>query len=73
MLAARTATKAARSRIAAIVLAFVRIVVVLTAGATAVWPTSEVRVFGLVLQPTAIAARLCNRILASRDGHREAA
>ena len=65
-------------------LAFVSIFVVLTAGTTAVWLTSEVRVFGLVMLPTAIVAgllvvyfdwraKLRNRILAERDDHRKAA
>ena len=38
--------RATKSEIVAIVLAFISIFVVLTAGATAVWLTSEVRVFG---------------------------
>ena len=68
----------------AIVLAFISIFVVLTAGAAAARLTSEVRVFGLVMLPTAIVAGLLvvyfdwrvtlrNRILANRDEHREAA
>ena len=72
-----------KSEIVAIVLAFVSIFVVLTAGATAVWLTSEFS-FGLVMLPTAIVAGLLvvyfdwratlrNRILADRDDHREAA
>ena len=72
--------KATQSQIVAIVLAFVSIFVVLTAGATAVWLTSEVRVFGLVMLPTTIVAgllvvyfdwraKLRNRILADRDDH----
>lgn len=76
--------RATKSEIVAIALAFVSIFVVLTAGATAVWLTSEVRVFGLVMLPTAIVAgllvvyfdwraKLRNRILADRDDHREAA
>ena len=76
--------KATQSEIVAIVLAFISIFVVLTAGTTAVWLTSEVRVFGLVMLPTAIVAgllvvyfdwraKLRNRILADRDDHREAA
>ena len=40
--------KATKSEIAAIVLAFISLFVVMTAGITAVWLTSEVRVFGLV-------------------------
>ena len=73
--------RATKSEIVAIVLAFISIFVVLTAGATAVWLTSEVRVFGLVMLPTAIVAgllvvyfdwraKLRNRILADRDDHR---
>jgi hypothetical protein len=76
--------KATKSEIVAIVLVFISIFVVMTAGATAVWLTSEVRVFGLVILPTAIVAgllvvyfdwraRLRNRILADRDDHRKAA
>jgi hypothetical protein len=76
--------KATQSQILAIVLAFVSILVVLTAGATAVWLTSEVRVFGLVMLPTTIVAgllvvyfdwraKLRNRILADRDDHKKAA
>ena len=44
--------------IVAVALAFVSIWVVMTAGTTAVWLTEEVRVFGLVVLPTAIAASL---------------
>ena len=76
--------KATTPEIVAIVLAFVSILVVLTAGATAVWLTSEVRLFGLVVLPTTIVTGLLvvyfdwrakrrNRILAKREGHREAA
>ncbi len=76
--------RATTSEIVAIVLAFISIFVVLTAGATAVWLTSEVRVFGLVALPTAIVAgllvvyfdwraKLRSKILANRDDHREAA
>ena len=50
--------KATKSEIAAIVLAFITLFVVMTAGITAVWLTSEVRVFGLVMLPTAIVAGL---------------
>ena len=75
---------ATKSEIMAIMLAFISIFVVLTAGATAVWLTSEVRVFGLVMLPTAIVAGLLvvyfdwrvkprNRISADCDDHREAA
>jgi hypothetical protein len=58
--------------------------VALTAGATAVWLTSEVRVFGLVMLPTAVVAglllvyfewraKLRDQILADRDDDRKAA
>ena len=76
--------KATKSEIVAIVLFFVSILVVMTAGITAVWLTSEVRVFGLVMLPTAIVAgllvvyfdwraKLLNRIRGDRDDHRKAA
>ena len=76
--------KATKSETVAIVLAFIRVFVVLTAGAAAVWLTSEGRVFGLVMLPTAIVAgllvlyfdwraRLFSQILVNRDDHREAA
>jgi hypothetical protein len=75
---------ATQSQIVAIVLVFVSIFVVLTAGATAVWLTSEVRVFGLVMLPTTIVAgllvgyfdwraKLHKRISAKRHDHSEAA
>jgi hypothetical protein len=71
------------SKIVAIVLAFLSILVVMTAAATAVWLPSGVR-FGRVILPTAIVAgllvvyfdwraKLRNRIVANRDDHREAA
>ena len=70
--------KATTSEIVAIVLAFISLFVVTIAGSTAVWLTSEVRVFGLVVLPTAIVAgllvvyfdwraKLRSRILADRD------
>ena len=76
--------KATKSEIGAIVLAFISLFVVMIAGSTAVWLTSEVRVFGLVALPTAIVAGLLvvyfdwrakqrNRILADRDDHKKAA
>ena len=76
--------KATKSEIGAIVLAFISLFVVMIAGSTAVWLTSEVRVFGLVVLPTAIVAgllvvyfdwraKLHNRILADRDDHKKAA
>ena len=76
--------KATKSEIVAIVLAFISLFVVMIAGSIAVWLTSEVRVFGLVVLPTAIVAgllvvffdwraKLHNRILADRDDHKRAA
>jgi hypothetical protein len=70
--------KATQREILAIVLAVVSIVAVLAAGATAVWPGSQVRAFALVVLPTALVAGLLvvyfdwratfrNRLLASRD------
>ena len=52
MKSARTATSLA------VALAFAAIRVVLVAGATAVWLTGKVRVFGLVAVPTAVVAEL---------------
>ena len=46
--------KARKSAIVAVLLALVSIFTVLTAGASAVWPTSAIRVVGLVLLPTAM-------------------
>ena len=77
----KTATK---SEIVGIVLAFISLFVVMIAGSTAVWLTSEVRVFGLVMLPTALVAgllvvyfdwraKLRNRVLADRDDHKRAA
>jgi hypothetical protein len=70
------------SIVLAIALAFVSIWVVLAAGMIAVWLTGEVRVFGLVMLPTAVVAsllvvyfdwraRLQRRILAKRDQCRD--
>jgi uncharacterized membrane protein len=67
-----------------VVLAFVGIWVVLAVGATAVWLTGEVRVFGLVALPTAIVAsllvlyfdwreKLLRRMLTDRKEYRQAA
>jgi uncharacterized membrane protein len=67
-----------------VVLAFVAIWVVLAAGATAVWLTGEVRVFGLVALPTAIVAgllvvffdwreRLLRRMLGETEDYQKAA
>ena len=75
---ARTAT------ILAVALAFAAIWVVFAAGTMAVWLTGEVRVFGLVMLPTAIVAgllvvyfdwraKLRRRVLAERDTYRKAA
>jgi hypothetical protein len=50
--------KETQSQVVAIVVAFVSIFVALTAGAAAARLTSEVRVFGLVMLPTAIVAGL---------------
>ena len=76
--------KANKETILALALAFLSIWVVLAVGATAVWLTSEVRVFGLVILPTAIVAgllvvyfdwraKLRRRVLAERDTYRKAA
>ena len=75
---------AANQRVGAVVLFFVSIWVVMAAGITAVWLTQEVRVFGLVMLPTAIVAglvvvyfdwraKLLNRIRDERNEYREAA
>ena len=53
-----TVKKARKETIAAVALFFVSIWVMMAAGITAVWLTEEVRVFGLVLLPTAIVAGL---------------
>ena len=50
--------KARTATILAVPLAFAAIWVVLAAGAIAVWLIGEVRVFGLVALPTAMAALL---------------
>jgi hypothetical protein len=76
--------KANEKTIVALVLAFFIIWVVLAVGITAVWLTSEVRVFGLVILPTAMVAgllvvyfdwraKLRRRVLAERDTYRKAA
>jgi uncharacterized membrane protein len=76
--------KATKSESVAIVLAFISLFVVMIAGSIAVWLTSEVRVFGLVLLPTAIVAgllivyfdwraKLRTRILADHDDHKKTA
>jgi hypothetical protein len=50
--------KARKETIVAVVLFFVSVWVMMAAGITAVWLTEEVRVFGLVMLPTAIVAGL---------------
>ena len=76
--------KANKETIVALALAFFSIWVVLAVGITAVWLTSEVRVLGLVMLPTAIVAgllvvyfdwraKLRRRVLAERDTYRNAA
>lgn len=76
--------KANKETVVALALAFFALWVVLAVGITAVWLTSEVRVFGLVILPTAIVAgllvvyfdwraKLRRRVLAERDTHRKAA
>jgi hypothetical protein len=75
--------KATTSEIVAIVIAFITVFVTLTAGVTAVWLTSEVRVFGVVMLPTVVVAgllvvyfewraKLRQQVLADRDDHRKA-
>ena len=70
--------------ILAVALAFVAMWVVLAAGATAVWLTGEMKVFGLVILPTAIVAgllvvyfdwreRLRRRMLVEPEDSRKAA
>jgi hypothetical protein len=79
-----TVKKATTSEIVAIVLAFISLFIVMIAGSIAVWLTSEVRVFGLVMLPTAIVAGLLvvyfdwlakrhDRILADRDNRKKTA
>ena len=76
--------KANKETVVALALAFFSLWVVLAVGMTAVWLTSEVRVFGLVMLPTAIVAgllvvyfdwraKLRRRVLAERDTYRKAA
>jgi uncharacterized membrane protein len=50
--------KATKVQILAVALAFAGIWIVFATGATAVWLTGEVRVFGLVALPAAIVAGL---------------
>ena len=47
-----------RSRILAVVLAFVGLSVVIASGLTAVWLTEELRVLSLVILPSLVAATL---------------
>ena len=79
-----TVRKANKETTVALALAFFSIWVVLAVGITAVWLTSEVRVFGLVILPTAIVAgllvvyfdwraKLRRRVMAERDTYRKAA
>ena len=76
--------KANKETIVALALLFFSIWVVLAVGITAVWLTAEVRVFGLMILPTAIVAgllvvyfdwraKLRRRVLAERDTYRTAA
>jgi hypothetical protein len=76
--------KADKETIVALALAFFSLWVVLAVGITPVWLTSEVRVFGLVILPTAIVAglvvvyfdwraKLRRRVLGERDTYRKAA
>ena len=76
--------KANKQTSVALALLFFSMWVVLVAGITAVWLNAEVRVFGLVILPTAIVAgllvvyfdwraKLRRRILAKRDTYRKAA
>ena len=75
---------ATKATVVAVMLFFVSLWVVAAAGAAAVWLTSELRVFGLVLLPTGIVAsllilyfdwraRMRRQILAERDEPRKAA
>lgn len=76
--------RATKQTVIAAVLFFVSIWVVIAAGITAVWLTQEVRVFGLVMLPTAIVAgllvvyfdwraKLVSRIRDERNEYRKAA
>ena len=76
--------KANKETIVALALLFFSIWVVLAVGITAVWLTAEVRVFGLVILPTAIVAgllvvyfewraQLRRRVVGERDTYRKAA
>ena len=76
--------KANKETIVALALLFFSIWVVLAVGIMAVWLTAEVRVFGLVILPTAIVAgllvvyfewraKLRRQVLGERDTYRKAA
>jgi hypothetical protein len=76
--------KANKETIVALALVFFSLWIVLAVDITAVWLTAEVRVFGLVMLPTAIVAgllvvyfdwraKLRRRVLGERDAHRKAA
>ena len=76
--------KANKDTIVALALVFSSLWVALAVGITAVWLTAEVRVFGLVMLPTAIVAgllvvyfdwraKLRRRVLGERDAYRKAA
>lgn len=76
--------KTTKGTIVAMAIIFVSIWVALAAGITAVWLTSEARVFGLVILPTAVVAsllvlyfdwraKLRRRALTDGDVYREAA
>jgi hypothetical protein len=76
--------KANKETIVALALAFFSMWVVLAVGITAVWLTSEVRVYGLVMLASAIVAgllvvyfdwraKLRRRVLAERHRYRKAA
>jgi hypothetical protein len=76
--------KANKETIVALALLFFSIWVVLAVGITAVWLTAEVRVFSLVILPTATVAgllvvyfewraKLRRRVLGERDAYGKAA
>lgn len=76
--------KASNATIVAVMLVVVSIWVVMAAGITAVWLTEELRVFGLVMLPTATVAgllvlyfdwraKLVDRIRDDRTEHRKVA
>jgi hypothetical protein len=80
----RIVKKVDKTTIVTVLVSFVSIWVVLAAGMTAVWLTEELRVFGLVLFPTAVVAallvlyfdwraRLLNRVRNERNDYRDAA